>query len=77
LQNLIAIQPTPDDTLLRAAQAALRDSRYAPVHGLNCVCVDGVLTVWGEVASYFLKQMAQETLLQLPARGVCNQVVVR
>jgi hypothetical protein len=76
LANLIEVRPTPDEPLLRAARAALRDSPYSPLRNLDCSCEEGFLAVSGQVGSYFLKQMAQETLLRLPSRGVRNLLSV-
>lgn len=67
-----------DDLLYLAAANALRLSNYGLVRKLQCEVAAGVVTLFGVVPSYFLKQVAQETVLRLDRlRGVNNLVEVR
>jgi hypothetical protein len=49
----------------RAVLTALQSSRYRPLWNLRCEVREGVLFLVGIVPSFFLKQVAQELLLQL------------
>lgn len=41
------------------AESRLRNSQYPPVRSLSCEYHEGVLTIRGRVATYYLKQIAQ------------------
>ena len=45
--------------ICQSAQHRLQDSSYRGLRRLTCEFSDGVLTLRGEVATYFLKQIAQ------------------
>lgn len=67
-----------DDRIQRAAQSALRATGYRPLAKLDCSVRDGVVVLSGIVPSYYLKQVAQETVLRLNvAFGIENSVVVQ
>ena len=59
------------------AHHKMRSSSYPLLRSIRCDCRDGVITLSGQVSSYFLKQMAQELILDL-CRGehVANQIEV-
>src|SRR5258708_4798008 len=68
----------PDEHLSRIAVKALRSSPYQALRKLECEVNDGMLILSGVVASYFLKQMAQEAMMRLGYVGlVMNLVEVR
>lgn len=59
------------------AQAKLAGSPYPPLRRLFCVESKGVLTLRGEVSSFFHKQMAQAAMLEIPGvEEISNQVRV-
>jgi CheY-like chemotaxis protein len=49
-----------DRALEAQVQGDLRGSPYEAVRRVECRLRDGVLTLWGQVSSYYLKQLAQE-----------------
>ncbi len=48
------------------AQASLQTSRYSEVQKTTCKCHHGVLYLQGEVTSFYLKQIAQTMLMNVP-----------
>jgi osmotically-inducible protein OsmY len=67
-----------DQELEKAAQAALLASGYRAVAILECTVIDGEIMLSGVVSSYFLKQIAQESVLQLKTvQRVHNSVRVK
>lgn len=67
-----------DDLLRNAALNRLQSSGYAALRKLQCDVTDGVVTVYGIVSSYYLKQMAQTLLQRLNGiQTVTNSVVVQ
>lgn len=54
-----------DRDIRRAVLTALQSSRYRPLWNLYCEVREGVVFLIGIVPSFFLKQVAQELLLQL------------
>ena len=48
------------------AQAALRRSAYFELRGVSCDFAGGVLTLRGRVPTYYLKQLAQATVVDVP-----------
>lgn len=50
------------DLTSEAAQACLRESRCQAFAAVSCRCESGVLLLRGRVSSYFLKQVAQESV---------------
>jgi len=66
----------PDSPNL-AARHLLSSSGYSLLRRLQCRVSDGVVTIWGTVPSFFLKQMAQEAVMKLAqVREVKNLVEV-
>lgn len=58
------------------AHAELRNSAYAPVRHVSCEFHEGVLTMRGQLPSYYLKQIAQSVLLhRLEGTAVINNRV--
>lgn len=55
----------------------LRRSPYLPLREVHCECGGGVLRLWGSLPSYYLKQLAQETVKGLEGVGeIINQIEV-
>jgi osmotically-inducible protein OsmY len=48
------------------AQAALRRSAYLELHNISCDFSGGVLTLCGRVPTYYLKQLAQASVADVP-----------
>jgi BON domain len=78
-----AIHPLPDsswsgdDALRTAALKLLQSSGFAALRRLRCDVIEAVVIVQGVVPSYYLKQMAQATILRLDGiRNVKNLVEV-
>jgi hypothetical protein len=60
-----------------AAEVLLRESPYPEIRGVSCRFHEGVLTLRGQVPSYFLKQIAQTVVGGMDDIGeVNNQVEV-
>jgi len=59
------------------AEARLRSSAYLPLRTLTCDYHDGVLTIRGQVHSFYLKQLAQTRIQGLPrVEEINNRVEV-
>jgi len=59
------------------AQAKLAASPYAPLRRLTCDSHEGVLSIRGQVSSFYLKQLAQTAVRGVPGvEEVNNQVQV-
>jgi osmotically-inducible protein OsmY len=54
------------------ARARLRESAYAGVRPILCEYYEGVLTLRGRVASYYLKQVAQTLVAGMAGVGEIN-----
>ena len=50
----------------QAMEGLLRRSPYFELRSVSCECHEGVLTLQGRVPSYYLKQLAQALLSELP-----------
>jgi osmotically-inducible protein OsmY len=60
-----------------AAEAKLRRSSYPEVGCVRCEFREGILTLWGRVTTYFLKQIAQAVVIGVEGVvGVDNQLEV-
>jgi hypothetical protein len=67
-----------NDHLRTAALKLLRSTGYPALRSLQCEVREAVVFVHGVVPSYYLKQIAQTTILRLDGiRGVRNLVEVR
>lgn len=55
------LMPSPMDV----ARRRLRNSPYLPVRSVSCEYHQGILFLRGQLPSYFLKQIAQETVAKL------------
>ncbi len=65
------------ETIVRDVERALRGSSHCGLHSVRCSCVDGRVTLTGEVASFYLKQLAQTIVAHLDKdSGVDNQLRV-
>ena len=47
------------DGIGESARSRLQGSPYLALRGLGCTYRDGVLTLWGNLPSHYLKQVAQ------------------
>ncbi len=54
------------DEIAEIARAALRQSAYMELRELSCDFNGGVLTLRGCVPTYYLKQLAQEAVADVP-----------
>jgi osmotically-inducible protein OsmY len=64
--------------IVRAGLQRLRESPYSAVRRLSCEFAGGVLTLRGNVASFFHKQVAQQSVAGLEGVDqVDNQVNVK
>ena len=62
---------------LKSIRAALRATEYGELNQLEVDMEDGVVTLFGNVPTYYLKQLAQEVARnQLAVRRVINTVIV-
>jgi hypothetical protein len=65
------------EEIAEIAQAALRRSAYFELHDVTCDFSGGVLTLRGRVPTYYLKQVAQASVGDVPGVvEVCNLVEV-
>lgn len=63
--------------ITRQAFDRLRRSAYAPVRRVSCFFDEGVLVLFGQLQSYFHKQLAQEAVANLDGvRQVRNEIQV-
>jgi osmotically-inducible protein OsmY len=59
------------------AESRLRSNAYLALKNISCAFGDGVLTLRGCLPSYYLKQIAQETLAPLEGLAqIDNQIAV-
>jgi len=52
--------------IAEVAQAALRRSAYFELHNVSCDFSGGILTLYGRVPTYHLKQIAQASVAEVP-----------
>ncbi len=65
------------DRISNAARRRLRDSGYFALWDIDCDHRDGVLTLGGRLPTYYLKQLAQACVADVPGvRAVVNRVEV-
>lgn len=53
------------EVVVTAAKVTLRQARYRELDSVSCDFHEGVLTLRGQVSSFYLKQMAQELVRPL------------
>ena len=68
--------PESEDDLLARAEQELKNSLIKAIADLNCEVKDGKILITGNVATYYLKQMAQAKLIRIGI-PVENRVVVK
>lgn len=69
--------PASDAAVQVQAQEMLERSNYLALRRLRCECHDGQLVISGRVPTYYLKQVAQSIVRQVPhVRRIDNQVDV-
>ena len=56
----------PFSAVAQSVEVRLRHSSYFELRSVFCECHEGVLTLQGRVPSYYLKQLAQALLAELP-----------
>jgi osmotically-inducible protein OsmY len=67
----------PACAVTEQAQARLHQSSHPAVRRISCACENGVLVLHGKLATYFHKQVAQETVADLEGvRLIQNQIEV-
>jgi len=67
----------PENPTVLKAKAALNQHAYGCLRDINVIEHDEQLVLQGDVDSFYLKQMAQETVLRIdPAATVSNQIAV-
>ncbi|MFK8111218.1 MAG: BON domain-containing protein [Rubripirellula sp.] len=73
------VTPQPAFSTEEAVQTSLDESPYSELHRVRCEQQGQELTILrGSVSSYFLKQLAQETVMNVAGVGrVVNFVQVR
>jgi hypothetical protein len=59
--------------LVAAAKAALCQTRSGELRAVSCDLHQGVLTLRGQVPSYYLKQVAQEVIRAMPCYLGCGR----
>ena len=60
-----------------AAEGHLRRSGYLALRDIGCTCREGVVTLWGYLPTYYLKQIAQHVVAETGGvRGIINQIEV-
>jgi hypothetical protein len=76
-RGALAAVTTQAQDIADLAQAKLRASAYPGLRVLDCDFQDGVLVIRGRVCSYYLKQLAQTLIRQMPGiKVIQNQVRV-
>jgi len=77
LPRIAPLHPTQDDRPLRQLRTALQDCGYPELCSVECCVEEGNVVITGRVSSFYLKQLAQETVLRT-VRGsrVRNRLLV-
>jgi osmotically-inducible protein OsmY len=71
------VSASEEDTLSRDVQQALRCSSHVGLRAVRCTSAGGHVTLTGDVASYYLKQIAQTIVGRVKnVESVNNQLVV-
>jgi osmotically-inducible protein OsmY len=71
------LQPSVSKALEEKVSSALRDNPYIQARNLRFETAEGRVTLKGTVASWYQKQMAQESLLRLDGvAGIANELEV-
>jgi len=66
-----------DGNLVRRVTKLLRNSGYGPLARVQCRVDDGVVELFGQVPTFFLKQMAQCLILRNEAvKQIRNEILV-
>lgn len=69
--------PRQDARVAELAAGELHRSSYLDLRGVRCSCREGVLTLRGRLHSFYLKQVAQTLVRELPdVRRVENDIEV-
>ena len=65
------------DPIGEIAELCLRRNAYLSLEDVRCDCRNGVLRLWGHVPTYYLKQIAQETVAEVAGvRAIENDIDV-
>lgn len=75
--EIASMGPTADEPLIAAVKGALLESGYLFLRRLNVFVDDGMVVLRGKVATFYLKQVAQETVLATDGvSGIRNELDV-
>ena len=66
---------TTDTEVVETAEKRFRASSYVALRSIKCEFHEGVIVLRGRVASYYLKQLAQEMVRNLAGIGAILNVV--
>ena len=66
------IRSPNSEQVVASAQRLLRQSPYRALHHVNCEFHEGIMTLRGQVASFYLKQVAQTTVRGVYGIGVIS-----
>jgi osmotically-inducible protein OsmY len=72
----VSKRPAQDTGLGTRAIKALRECGYQSLANLSCEVTDGVVILSGVVPSFYLKQLAQETVRRAAVARIDNRVEV-
>jgi osmotically-inducible protein OsmY len=72
-----AVTGNSRSTIEEAARAQLAEVGYRPLNKIACCFHEGTLTLYGEVSSYYHKQIAQEAIRKLNSvETIVNKIEV-
>lgn len=72
-----ALEPNYDCKVIEAVARALRETGYPALRSLDIEISGGVVILWGQVSSYYQKQLAQETVQRVAGvQGIANGLEV-
>lgn len=75
--EIASMGPTADERLIAAVKCAMLESGYLFLRRLNVFVDDGMVVLRGKVATFYLKQVAQETVLATDGvSGIRNELDV-
>lgn len=64
-----------DEEMTREVYARLATCPYLPIRRLDCECRNGVITLLGQVPTFYLKQVAQTLLRSVPDLQEVNNLL--
>lgn len=76
-QNNLSTDIDVEDTLAEAVRRALSDTGYPAFRDIQIEIERGIVLLWGQVPSYYQKQLAQVKVQQIDGvRGIANGIEV-